>query len=124
VDTQFAVGRHPKSLQLLIDVLKDEKTILPGQFDEAVGRTRRMEGLHQKNTQRTIAVRSFQAETSDLTGRLDIALRANEELMSGLNDERQESSQQQNRLSVERERDLPAQELEFQSRFDDLNAQS
>jgi chromosome segregation ATPase len=119
-EAQLIAEQETQTLQLLTENLQKENTLLRAQFQQAVGIANEMEELHQKNQKLSSAVRSLEAEKSDLARRLEIALRANEELAVQLSDERQLNAQQQTEQAHAREHHIASLAQEFRAKTEAL----
>jgi chromosome segregation ATPase len=105
-DTLLLAEQQSSNLQLIIDDLRKENSLLRAQFDQAVALTHGIEELHQKNNKLSATVRSLETEKSDLVRRLDIALRSNEELSSQVSEEKQAAVHQRAQESSEKDREI------------------
>jgi hypothetical protein len=94
-DARLASERETQTLQFLADNLQKDNAVRRAQLQQAVGVASGMEELHQRKRGLAGAVRALEAAKSDLSRRLEIALRAGEELAARLGDERQSAAQQQ-----------------------------
>jgi chromosome segregation ATPase len=108
------------ALQNVADTLRKENSVLRAQFDQAVGLTQGINDLHQKNSKLTAAVRNLESEKSDLSRRLDIALRANEELSSQLATEKEATTHHLSRETADKEREIAKIREQADSKIESL----
>ena len=106
IETQLMAEQDNSNLQENIEKLQKELSICRAQFEQATAINKKIENIHNKNQKLTAAVRNLQSEKDELTRRLEISMRANDDLESKLNEERLMSSQQCARETAEKEREM------------------
>jgi hypothetical protein len=105
-DMQLLAEQDSSELQLQLENLRRENSNLRVQVDQAVALTQGIDELHQKNLQLSGKVRSLEQTNTDISRRMEIALRANDEITNQLSEEKQANARQQQHSSSEREREL------------------
>lgn len=118
IETQLMAEQDNSNLQENIEKLQKELSICRAQFEQATAINKKIENIHNKNQKLTAAVRNLQSEKDELTRRLEISMRANDDLESKLNEERLMSSQQCARETAEKEREMIQIKSEFSNQLD------
>jgi chromosome segregation ATPase len=122
-ESQLLAEQNALRLQAENDDLRKENSRLRAQFDRAVELARGIEELHQKNNKLTSQLHTIEGEKADLNRRLDIALRANDELAAQSSEERQRAAQQRHQDQSETEREILRIKESTQSKIESANRQ-
>lgn len=113
IETQLFIEQENASKQDIIDNLQKELSICRAQFDQSVAISKKIESVHIKNQKLAISLRNLQSEKEELTRRLDISIKANEELENKLKNERFSLSQQLSKNTTDKEHELAKIKKEY-----------
>jgi cell shape-determining protein MreC len=106
IEAQLILDQESASLQAANDSLRKENSLLRAQFDQAVSLTQGLDELHQKNAKLASAVRALESDKADLSRRLELSLRANEELASHISAEKESYSQRLLQDTAEKDKEI------------------
>ena len=122
LDTEGQLLEEQKNIKLQQEneSLMKETSILRAQFESAVGLTKKMDDLHAKNVKLSAEARSLQAEKEELERRLEIALRANQDLTGQLASEKQGALQRQAQEQTQREEAMVNTRKQFECEIEKL----
>ena len=117
-DAQFLQEQKNIKLQQENESLMKEQAILRAQFESAVGLTKKMEELHAKNTKLAAEARTLQSEKEQLERRLEISLRANQDLTAQIANEKQSALQRQAQEQTQREEVIVNTRKQFETEME------
>lgn len=120
IDTQLLVEQENADKQDIIDNLQKELSICRAQFEQSVAINKKVENVHNKNQKLATALQNLQSEKDELARRLEISIKANEELESKLNNERFVSSQQISKGTTDKDRELAKIKKEYDSTIEEM----
>ena len=122
-DSQVNSDNIQKKLQDLNDVLTRENDKLRSQFEEAVRAASHIEEAHAKIAKLTKEVNDMSIEKDELNRRLDIALKANDELRQQFNNERQKMFELRNTNNNTLKKEMKKKQEEAKAQTDKLYEQ-
>lgn len=122
IETQLLAEQENDNKQDIIDNLQKELSICRAQFEQSAAINKKIESVHSKNQKLTEALQNLQSEKEDLVRRLEISIKANEDLESKMNDVKFTSSQQVSRESADKERELAKLKKEYENTVETMSS--
>lgn len=122
-DLQISAENSRNQLQEINDNLTKENSKLKAQFSEAIQCASKFDMMHEKITQLSTEINSISLERDDLSRRLDIALRTNDETNQQLQSERLKFYAQRKNDNSNYKKQLQASQETMKKQIDEISNQ-
>lgn len=120
IETQLLIEQENANKQDVIDNLQKELSICRAQFEQSVAINKKIENVHNKNQKLAAALQNLQSEKEELIRRLEISIKANEDLEFKLNNEKFASSQQISKETTDKDREIIKIKNQYDTSIDEL----